>query len=70
MSFLTTDRKFTYGHPWNVLSGVVTDKLYEKQRNYFIVSLIWDINTDKRNTNIHILRCQETILKVVPKKTV
>ena len=66
---LTTDRKFTYSQPWNVLSGFVRDQLYERERDHFIASLTCYINTDNMtNINIHVLKCQQTILKFIYEK--
>ena len=65
MRLLTTHIIVIYGQPQNVLSGIVTDQTDERERDHFIASLIWYINTvNMINTSINILNYQ-TILNII-----
>lgn len=54
-----------YGQPQNILSGIVTDQIDERNWDHFIASLIWCINTvNMTNISLNILNCQ-TILNII-----
>lgn len=45
MRLLTTHIIVIYGQPQNVLSGIVTDQIDERNWVHFIASLIWYIKS-------------------------